>query len=78
MAIVKKETANPYLKQYFTACGLNDGDAWEAPAYMRWIDAMHDEFRRRYCLIPDIPYTQDEQDLFIEWLAEKAVRKKNT
>lgn len=71
MAIVKKETTNPYLEQYFIAHDFNDGDEWNTAEYMRWIDSMHDEFRQKYCLIPDIPYTENEQDMFVKWLKEK-------
>ena len=75
MATVNKETANPYLKQYFISHDLKDGDDWIEWGYMQWIEAMHDKFRQKYCLLPDIPYTPDEQELFIQWLTEKTTYK---
>ncbi|MBC3889492.1 hypothetical protein GH810_14345 [Acetobacterium paludosum] len=60
----------PYFLAYINHLGLKAGDQCDLILYTQWIMKKHEEFRKLQRMNENKPYTDDEREMFIEYIGE--------
>lgn len=57
-----------YFRAFIKAMGLKDGDVCKGYEFINWITGKHGEFRKSIGLDKYIPYTKEQEKLFLKFI----------